>query len=116
MSFDFPRHIITQYCALAYSGREPQSAENAIICLVELSLGPWRILVDPAWRAVVGLVDQDYVREFLEDLKLRVADDPDALLKQLSGLSVGPLITYAVGDNLEANRQLLNRLRCFVEI
>ena len=116
MSFDFPSHVVTRYCALAYSRQEGESAENVIICLVELSLGVWRLLVDPAWRALVGLEDQDYVRELLEDLKFRVSDDPNALLEQLSGLSVGPLTTYATGENLEANPQLLNRLRSFVEV
>jgi hypothetical protein len=68
MAFDFPQHVVTRYCALAYSGLEAEQAENVITWLVELSLDSWRLLVDPAWRALVGQEDQGYVRGLIEDL------------------------------------------------
>jgi len=116
MIFGFPPQGVTRYCALAYAKHESKQAENVIACLVELTLCAWRLLVDPGWPVIVGLEDQDYVRELLEDLKYRVSHDPDALLEQLSGLSVGPLTTYSSGNNLDSDPQLLNRLLGFVEI
>jgi len=115
MSLDFPHHVVTRYCALAYSGHEPQSVENVIICLLQLGLDRWKLLVDPAWLGIVGREEQDYIRELLDDMRFRVLSDSEALLKQLSQLSVGPLWTFAVGYDLDANSQLLRRLSSFVE-
>ena len=40
--------------------------------------------------------DQEYVRDLLKDLLQRARTFPDEVFKQLSGLSVGPLVTAEV--------------------
>lgn len=107
---------MTRYCALAYSAQGRPPADYLFIVLAELRSGVWKLLVRPGWPAVVALDDQSYVGEMLADMKSRLTEDPDSLFQQLSSLSVGPLTTYAAGQIVQNNPQVVGVLPEFVEM
>ena len=114
MPLEFPQYAVTRFCALARSRTGHQQLEDVFICLIELNRLRWRILIDSGWREVTEKDDQDYIDELIEDMKFRVMDGPEALFEQLSNLSVGPLLTYAVGHSLDP--QILARVCDFIEV
>lgn len=74
-----------------------------------------RLLVHPRWPGVVCPRDQDYIRSILEDFARRAQFDPEGLFIQASELSVGPLVTYSVGNNLAEHPDLCQIGSGFVE-
>ncbi len=56
-----------------------------------------KLYVHHALREQVSEGDMTYVADLLEDLRQRANQYPDDVFQQLSNLSVGPLITDAVG-------------------
>jgi hypothetical protein len=56
-----------------------------------------QILVHPDWRLLVQERDLDYLEELFGSFIERVSEDPSALFKQLSSLSVGPIVTKCAG-------------------
>jgi hypothetical protein len=56
-----------------------------------------QILVHPDWRSLVQEQDLDYLDELFESFIERVSEDPLALFKQLTSLSVGPIVTKCAG-------------------
>jgi hypothetical protein len=61
---------------------------------------------------VVGSEDLPLIRSLLLDFTERAKLHPAALFKQLCSLSVGPLVTHAVGSSL-SNHPLLQK--CFLK-
>ena len=107
---------MTRYCALAYSAHGVPSADIVFAILAELRSGAWKLLVRSGWPAIVLIDDQSYVREMLADMKSRVSEDVEELFQQLSSLSVGPIITYAVGQDAQSDPKLAVMVRDFIEI
>ena len=92
-----------QFCALAYRAQEAEgvpSLENVLIILVRNYEGDSRVLTRTHWVDVVDQDDKEYIDEMLSDFEARMRREADHLLKQVSSLSVGPLITYAAGPRL----------------
>lgn len=77
--------------------------------------GDLRLLVHPGWSRVVQPMDHDYIRAILSDFKRRAKFDPEGLMSQVSELSVGPLVTHAVGARLSEHPFLLFLGKSFVE-
>ena len=112
----FPSNDVTQHCIIAYSAEKRLSPESVLIILTEFRPGVWKLLVRPDWQTIVEGDDQRYVREMLEDMKSRLSGDPENLFKQLSSLSVGPLITDAVGQSVQKDSPLADMIGGFVEV
>jgi hypothetical protein len=53
--------------------------------------------VHPDWRNVVKYQDHELIQALFGDFRERAELDPDGLLKQLSSLAVGHLVTYDAG-------------------
>jgi hypothetical protein len=115
-SGDFP----IGYCALEYSAHDDESLssniEKVILIASRPTSGELSIRVHPNWRQITISADYPYLKELLDDLAERVRLDSDALLKQLSSLSVGPLHTYDVGQTISDRTDLLQLWDSFMEI
>jgi hypothetical protein len=59
-----------------------------------------RVLVHPHWRTIVQTEDIGYIESLLEDFLNRAKLHPDELIKQLSSLNIGPLVTCVAGSNV----------------
>jgi hypothetical protein len=59
--------------------------------------GEMQILVYSDWRSLVQEQDLNYLEELFRSFIERVSEDPSALFKQLSSLSVGPVRTKCTG-------------------
>jgi hypothetical protein len=92
-------------CALEYRPGSWSSASSGIAQVILLAL--WdeerqlRILVHPELPAIVQEEDRAYLQSLLLDLEERAKLYPEALFMQLCSLGVGPLVTHAVGDDIE---------------
>jgi hypothetical protein len=75
-----------------------------------------RILMHPQLREIVQNDDQIYIGSLLRDLTERAKLSPDALFKQLTSLSVGPLVTQKAGFVVEDDLPLGELVSAFVEL
>ncbi len=92
---------VTRFCALEYRAEEssgPSVLERVIILFLRTESGTLRVFSHQDWRTIVHFKDHNYVRDLLDDFKERARSSPDALFQQVASLSVGPLVTYAVGS------------------
>jgi len=95
---------VVHFCALEYRAHElsgPSALEHVIILFLRNPSGALRVLAHRDWRKIVQPRDHEYVRALLEDFIERATSAPDALFKQAASLSVGPLVTYAVGTGVD---------------
>jgi hypothetical protein len=90
--------------------------DGAIIFALLTEGGVPRLLVRPNWRRIVQSKDEEYIEAVLSDFRERCLIDPEALLKQLSSLGVGALVTYETGSNLADYPQLLGFIKQFVAL
>lgn len=60
--------------------------------------------------------DWAYLEAMLIDLPKRALLHPEALFKQLSSLEMGPLVTQAAGDDLDANPEFQELSSKFVPL
>ena len=67
--------------------------------------GALRLLVRRDWRNIVRIDDLEYISDLMGDFQERAQNAPDALFRQVASLSVGPLLTYAVGSDSELRTQ-----------
>jgi len=107
------------FCALAYSRRQDPhvlSLENVIVVLLAGKENEFEIRVRPDWKGIVESNDQEYIRELFDDFKARSLKHSENLFKQASGLSAGPLLTYAIGAGLEDHHELLLLLNNFEKV
>ena len=70
--------------------------------MLEDDAGQLRFLVHPEWQNVVGS-DSIYIEPLLQEFPERAKERPGELLKQLSSLGVGPLVTHETGQNLASH-------------
>jgi hypothetical protein len=59
-----------------------------------------RFIVHPELQIIVLKEDWTYIKDLLSDFLGRAKQDPAALFKQISSLSVGPLVTNEAGADL----------------
>jgi hypothetical protein len=118
MNDEASRKAPLRFCVLSYSADDdqPHSDVTKVIALVTVSEGgEAAIRVHPEWGNIVLAKDQDYVENLFRDFKERTKNDSEALFRQLSALSVGPLITYDTGPNLAEHPAYLELMRWFRE-
>ena len=72
------------------------------------------LLVHPDWNQLVASEHKSYLQALFADLKERATIDPGAVFKQVSSLSVGPLITSATG--IMAGIELLKLRMKFLQL
>ena len=101
---DSPRY---QFCVLEYRVQNRINFGTTILLVLEGDGGILRFFVQPKWRTFVQPEDLDYFESLLRDFPTRAAADPKALFKQLSSLSVGPLVTVEVGENISDRPNLV---------
>jgi hypothetical protein len=75
--------------------------ERIVILFLGHPSGSLRVLCHRDWRNIVGVEDLEYVSDLMDDFRERARSTPDALFRQVSSLSVGPLVTYAVGSDYD---------------
>jgi hypothetical protein len=112
---------IAQFCALEYRTGEidcPSVPERVLILFLRNEGGSLRVFSRRDWRKVVQLQDLEYVGDLLADFKERSKSGPGALFRQVAALSVGPLVTYAMGSgaDLKAAGALLDVWENMVEL
>jgi hypothetical protein len=74
-------------------------ATPVIVLVLQDEKKDLRFLVHPELRSIVRKEDSNYTESLLTDFTEREVDS-EALFKQLSSLSVGPLVTHEVGSML----------------
>jgi hypothetical protein len=113
---DFP----IRYCALEYSARDDEflssNIEKVILIANRQGSGELAMRVHPNWRQITIPADHPYLEAMFHDLAERARMDSDALLKQLSSLSFGPLHTHDAGQTLADRPYLLQLYDQFMEI
>jgi hypothetical protein len=84
-----------RYCLLEYRTSEdvlPDSISNIVMVVFEDCSRHLRFLIHKELSQIVPQNDLEYIESLFSDFKERVKIDPDALFKQLTSLSVGPLV------------------------
>ena len=108
------------YCALAYRAHDleeaPINIESVIAILRKNALGGASIKVCPEWKRFAVPEDQEMLQGIIEDFAVRAREDLDGVLKQLSTLEAGSLVTFAAGQEIENSPELLELLERFEEI
>ncbi len=97
---------MARFCALQYRTQEKtglSALERIIVLLIRFEIGGLRIFSRQDWPSLVQHKDLEYIRDLLADFKERARSSPEALFEQVSSLSVGPLVTYAVGSRSDLN-------------
>ena len=111
---------VRRFCVLQYiasEGNQDRVDSPTVVALVTSSQdGEVMIRVHPKWEKIVLPMDQKYLEALYEDFGTRVKSDPEALFRQLSDLSVGPIVTREVGSDLAANPAYLGLMQWFQEI
>lgn len=110
---------VRRFCVLQYVASEDdqdQADSPKIIALVTSSNGEVAVSVHPEWKKIVQPADREYFEALYGDFRLRIRSDPDSLFRQLSDLSIGPLVTLEVGPDLAANPAYLRMAEWFQEI
>lgn len=91
-------------CTIKY--RRPEStigsSAGVVILLAVKEDASLKLYTHRALLQQISEQDQEYIGELLEDLGRRVKVFPDQVFKQLSNLSVGPIITDSV-SSIELN-------------
>jgi hypothetical protein len=89
-----------EFCALKYGlpAMQPDSDSEAVILLAVKEANALRLYVHKAFQQRTADRDLRYMNELLPDLLLRSKRSPEAAFRQLSQLSVGPLVTEEVGQ------------------
>jgi len=108
-----------RFCVLQYIASEndqDRADSSPIIALVTSHDGEIGIRVRPEWEKIVLPTDRNYLEALYRDFRMRIKSDPDGLFRQLSDLSVGPLVTREAGSDLAANLPYLRLAEQFQEI
>ncbi len=110
-----------RFCILEYSPSGPRSDEADTTSAVALVL--WsiesrnlRILIHPELRKVVQAEDLSYIESVFADFLERAKSEPESLLKQVSSLGIGPLVTRQVGPNIAECPLVMEQCSSFVEL
>lgn len=111
-----PESSAIEFCALGYRfSADGDNASKVLVFIFRFSQGDVSIRFDPDWRSNVDESIREYVGSLLEDLRERALSDPDALMRQVSSLNVGPIVTHSTGKNIAEFPELDQLCRRFVE-
>ena len=102
---------VIRFCALEYRASDadsPSAPENVVIVFLVHPSSTLSVLHHRDWRNIVRTEDQEYIQALMDDFRERARRDPEALFRQISSLSVGPLVTYSIGsqDEVKADSRL----------
>jgi predicted NAD/FAD-binding protein len=89
---------------------------SVILLVLRDHEGNLRFLAHPDLGSTVQDEDRVYLQSLLQDFKERASLDPDSLFQHLSNLAVGPLVTRAVGADLEKCPALQTLSSAFTEL
>lgn len=99
------------FCTVAYSdsrGVEEVSGRDVILIAMGYPQEGWIQLKERrGWRESVREQDQAYVSAVLRDIVKRTSLEPQVVYRQLSELSIGPLVTHKTGTNLHSDKEVL---------
>ena len=99
-----------RFCALSYVAEKPSALipqYPSVHVLVLLSDdAKLEVYIAPGLRSIVKPEDWTYINLLLNDLKERARIEPENLFRQLSSLSVGPLVCEMAGARIEDNTSL----------
>ena len=113
-------HFSTGFCLLDYRPSQQSSVSlgggDAFLFFVRVTPSELKMLVSPYWRNFVTSQDVNYVENILADFMERTKTSPDTLFKQVSSLSVGPIITRVTGSKLEDYEEIKLLIRNFSEL
>jgi hypothetical protein len=89
-----------EFCALKYGlpASRSDADSGAVILLAVKDENALRLYLHKAFQQRTADRDLRYMNELLPDLLLRSRRSPEAAFRQLSQLSVGPLVTEEVGQ------------------
>lgn len=89
----------TQICTLKYlhPGTQAEAAAGTVLLFAIKDRAGLRLYAHPALGQQISDRDRHYVEELVKDLVQRSKQDPEDVFRQLSSLSVGPLITDESG-------------------
>ncbi len=108
------------FCAIEYSPDDltaaPTLENEVVLILLKLRGGHLRLLVHPVWRNFVRPEHIEYFEEILGDFRQRLRNDAEALFEQAKSLSVGPLVTHAVGPSIVEHPVLIKLCDGFREL
>jgi len=86
-----------EVCALRYCHQESiKPITGPIVLLAAKNVAGLKLYAHRTLMQQILDKDQEYIENLLKDLLERAKAFPDEVFKQLSGLSVGPLITDAI--------------------
>jgi hypothetical protein len=109
-----------QFCALAYRGQQADpsfaAGNQIILILIYSQAAGLRLLASPDWQQTVPAWDHAYIGATFADFGVRARLAPEALLEQVSSLSVGPLVTHTCGNRLEEHAELQTLSLVFTEL
>jgi hypothetical protein len=91
-------------------------ASVIVIVLIDSEGGALEGRVRSDWKTIVTEEHHEYISSVLHDIKTRSESDPSLLFHQVSNLNVGPIVTIAVGSNLESDPALWNLYKRFVRL
>ena len=110
MTLNADDNSITRFCAVEYRTSETDSLsapERIVLLFLRTSSGALRVLSHRNWQNIVRPGEMEYVRELMDDFRVRARCSPDALFRQVASLSVGPLRTFGVGDHFNIGTQTM---------
>jgi len=95
-----PNDRVMEFCALKYGLPAARTEQNpgAVILLAVKDETALRLYLHRAFQQWTSDRDLRYMNELLPDLLARSKRAPEAAFRQLSQLSVGPLVTDEVGQ------------------
>ena len=104
------------YCALEYRARDEGSSDlGRVIAIVRCpAIGGLAVRIHPEWRKIASAEDHQTLEALFEDFAVRALSNGDELLRQLSTLSVGCLVTFETGRDLDDNPSLLQLWARFI--
>jgi hypothetical protein len=116
----YPTEPQPNFCALEYI---PESVDcplptvkNIILLVIRDAECGLHLLIHPRLHQIVKAVDLPYIEALLEDFIERVKLNAALLFKQLCSLSVGPLFTRAVGEQIVDHPDIYGLALQFVPI
>lgn len=105
---------------LEYRARDDEeksaNPEEVIAIVHRTGLSELCIRVHSDWRSIARREDQPVLKALFDDFKERARLDSGNLLRQLSTLGVGPLVTCEAGQNLFERPDLLLLFERFEDI
>jgi hypothetical protein len=109
-----------KFCALEYNpapvGSPLPTTKNVILLVIRDAECELQFLISPRLRQIVKDIDLPYIDSLLKDFIERVKLNAALLFEQLCSLSVGVLLTWAVGEQIVDHPEIRDLALQFVPI